>query len=261
MQRSTVRLAFVACLSVAAGCGTAAGPAQTDAGADGGALGDGGATGDAAPAVDGGVELDAAPPLDGGTQVDAARADAGALDAGASALGDCRTNADCPGGTCVELVPGGYRVCQTPPTLATGCDPARPEDQCCTSADCAAGICVLGPAHRFCGGEVRNPFNECVLPECTSTADCHDAVCAPAGTFAPMATCVAAACLHDTDCRDEAGGRCVVARDPCCGIPVGLVCSYPSDGCRTDADCAVGYCQSVGGRTRCVDDGGPFCPA
>ena len=108
---------------------------------------------------------------------------------------------------------------------------------------------------------MRLPFNECAVDECRNDTDCTDGVCAPAGTFAPVASCVAAACLHDDDCTAEAGGTCVLTVDPCCAIPTGLVCSYPSDGCSTSDPCATGYCDATDGRARCRTDGGPFCPA
>lgn len=173
------------------------------------------------------------------------------------ARGECDTDADCPGGTCVELASGGYRVCRVPREPATGCTGTF--DDCCTTADCVTGTCFLGPVHRGCGGATPIPANECALDECERAGDCPLGICAPAGTFAPIATCLLAACLRDSDCVAAAGGVCVLARDPCCGVERGLVCSYPSDGCLTDADCPGGYCDSDGGRTVCRH-GVPLCP-
>lgn len=215
---------------------------------------------DARPAVDAPEGIDAPGGSDAPT-VDAPATDGGAtVDAPSTASGDCDVDADCPGGTCVALTPGGYRVCRTPPVEATTCgEPGI--DQCCTSADCTTGACYLGPIVRSCGGAVRLPFNECASDMCADDGDCGtDQICAPAGTFAPVAYCVAGSCHHDADCTAEAGGECVVARDPCCSIPTGLVCAYASDGCRTSADCTMGYCTNDGVRARCVNDGGPFCP-
>ena len=243
---------------VVAGCGTAGG-GTADGGADSGGAIDGGARVDAASGTDSGADAssgtDSGSGSEGGPGIDAGTT----VDAGTSSMGDCLTDADCPGGTCVALVPGGYRVCRVTPVPATGCEPGR-GDACCTSADCAMGTCFLGPIHPSCGGVFRAPNNECGVDECATNADCTDGVCAPAGTFAPVATCVSASCFHDADCTAEVGGHCVIALDPCCSIPVGLVCSYDRDGCRTSADCAAGYCNAVGGRARCDTGGGPFCP-
>lgn len=268
-----------ASMVVLAGCSESATPA-TDAGGDSGVRLDGGPSVDAGPAADAGPRVDAGPADDGGPSVDAGPADAGgpsvdagpadaggpSADAGANidggpstARGDCAVDADCPGGVCIELVPGGYRVCRVTPVPATGCEPGRP-DACCTTADCISGTCFLGPIHRSCGGAVRLPTNECGVDECATDSDCTVGVCAPAGTFAPVASCVSASCFVDADCVAEAGGHCVVSLDPCCSIPVGLVCSYDSDGCTTSADCVTGYCQVTDGRARCTGGPGPFCP-
>lgn len=215
--------------------------------------------------TDGGAEGTDAPILDGGG-VDAGSVDAGSdggSDAGSdaptsNAMGDCSSDADCPEGTCVELTPGGYRVCRVTPIEATGCDAGR-ADACCDSSDCATGACFLGPIRVFCGGPVREPANECGTSDCTTDADCTGGdVCAPAGTLGPVALCVSASCRVDADCNAEAGGHCVVAAEPCCGVRVGLVCAY-SDGCRSDADCATGYCGIELGRARCMA-GRPICP-
>ena len=159
---------------------------------------------------------------------------------------------------CIELVPGGYRVCQVPPVEATSCEAGR-SDECCNGSECATGDCFLGPIRRFCGGAKRLPFNECMTDQCASDGDCTDAICAPRGTFAPVAVCVAGACHTDADCTAEAGGSCVVVTEPCCGIRAGLFCSYPSDGCQSNADCTSGYCAISGDRARCMS-GGPICP-
>lgn len=209
------------------------------------------ATDDATTSPDAPTALDAGGGTDSG----------GGADAPSTASGDCDTDADCPGGTCVELVPGGFRVCRTQPVEETTC--GMPGiDECCTTADCAPGeTCFLGPIVETCGGPTRLPFNECASDLCATDADCGaDRICAPAGTFAPVAVCVSGSCHHDADCTAEAGGRCVVARDPCCNIAVGLLCAYASDGCRSSADCTTGYCELDGTRARCVGGPGPFCP-
>lgn len=217
---------------------------------------DGGPEGTDAPLVDGGASDGGA--SDGGTS-DGGASDAGPDAPGSSAMGDCRSDADCPEGTCVELTPGGYRVCRVTPVEATGCDAGR-ADACCDSGDCAIGACYLGPIRAFCGGPLREPANECGAAECSTDADCADGtLCAPAGTFGPVALCVTASCRVDADCNAEAGGHCVVVTEPCCGVRVGLLCTYDSDGCRSDADCTSGYCGIELGRSRCTA-GGPICP-
>jgi len=217
-----------------------------DAGVDAPSASDAGR--DAPSALDVGED---APRLDGGELADGG---------GSGAMGDCDTDADCdPGMQCIELLPGGYRVCRGTPVEATECD-AGEFDDCCDSSDCKSGACYLGPIHAFCGGPVRLPSNVCASDECGADADCTDgAVCAPAGTFAPVAVCIHAVCLHDTDCTAEAGGHCVVARDACCDRAAGLLCTYDSDGCRSDSDCTSGYCGNDGTRARCTA-GAAICP-
>src|SRR5262245_38212207 len=52
--------------------------------------------------------------------------------------GDCSSDAECPNGKCIELAPGGYKVCAHMPNEAKQCTMPTPPvpDQCCTSADC-----------------------------------------------------------------------------------------------------------------------------
>ena len=176
-----------------------------------------------------------------------------------SALGDCDSNADCPGGRCIALSTG-YRVCQVDPVPATACDPERP-DACCTSADCTAPAqCFLGPIVPHCGGAFRLPFNECATDECASTSDCGTGICIPKGVTSPIAHCVAAsACRADSDCNAEPGGHCILASDPCCSTRTEMACRYPTNGCSTNADCPSGHCGVSGGRSVCMS-GGPICP-
>lgn len=221
-----------------------------------------------APTFDGGG-------IDGGG-VDGGGLDGGGLDGGGSdgggsgALGDCGSDADCgAGGQCIELVPGGYRVCRTPVVEATSCDPSRTDD-CCRTADCtgAGEICVLGPVRRFCGGAKRLPFNECAADECETSADCAGGVgahvCAPAGTFGPVSRCVTGSCLTDADCDAAANGHCVVFTDPCCSIRTGLFCTYGTLGdgtaCRASSDCTSGYCGVEADGVAACRPGGPICP-
>jgi hypothetical protein len=251
-----------------AGCGLALdyGPPQqrlvvNDGGLDaarsrhdgGGAENDGGR--DAGP-----FETDAIIAVDAITGGDATSVEAGSSDTAHRSRGDCDTSSDCPGGTCVELVVGGYRVCRHPPMPATHCDMPG-EDQCCTNAMCPPGQqCFLGPIHPVCVGVVMLAANECAADQCTHDSDCPSGICVAAGIIAPVATCLDATCRHDADCTEGAGGACVLARDPCCSLPLALVCTYPSDGCASNVDCAIGRCEVVSGRARCVPDP-PLCPA
>ena len=184
--------------------------------------------------------------------------------------GDCATNDDCPGGQCVEIVPGGFRVCVTLPPEATQCDPSHTQDQCCTSADCAAqggGRCYDNQSIPFCGGAFPAPENVCFVDSCTADADCFggttgETVCAPAGVSGfPGKSCVMTFCRADSDCTAQAGGICAPVQDACCGLVAGLACIYP-DGCRSNADCATGGCvlDTVKGIGRCEPNGVP-CPA
>lgn len=205
------------------------------------------------------MSLDAGPDTPATPDAPAGEDASDSADGGSSAMGDCDTDADCEAGShCIELVPGGYRVCRETPTEATTCDGEF--DDCCDSSDCATGACYLGPIRAFCGGPVHVPSNVCASDECATDVDCPDGnVCAPAGTFAPVATCTYAACRHDSDCTAESGGHCVVAHNSCCDAPVGLLCTYDGDACRSDSDCVSGYCGNDGTRARCMTDS-PICP-
>lgn len=177
---------------------------------------------------------------------------------GADVGGDCETNADCPpDGSCIELSPGSYRVCQYPIVEATSC-PSK-LDICCSSLDCegVGASCLLTPITAFCAGIKQQPHNECASDQCVSDDDCgQDQICAPAGTLGnQIRVCLTATC--EGQC---AGGvPCAVIRNPCCGAALGLFCA---PGCLTDADCPDGYCDVDPGTQEsiCVD-GAPICPA
>jgi hypothetical protein len=177
--------------------------------------------------------------------------------------GDCDGDDDCPGGTCVELAPGGFRVCVFPPMAATACTGSQ-LDECCTTDECTEGICYEAPLTPYCGGPAMQPHNECGVDQCDKNADCMmgnvGGVCVPAGALEfKVAACMYAACKHDTDCTDEPGAICAVVSDPCCNNAAGLYCVYPSDGCRTAADCPGGYCTTDTEKSFCMT-GVPRCP-
>jgi hypothetical protein len=180
--------------------------------------------------------------------------------------GDCATDADCPGGSCAPLTPGGYRVCLDIPPPATSC--STPMDQCCSAADCPNGApCYSTDVITLCkGGPAMPIFNECVADACATDADCLGGmapqICAPAGAFGnPLRSCFRANCHTDADCTAAPCGACVTVSSTCCAVPAGLACVYPG-GCRKDADCGAGNsCQidSSSGASHCVS-GLPPCP-
>ncbi|HEX3776859.1 MAG TPA: hypothetical protein VHV51_20445 [Polyangiaceae bacterium] len=174
--------------------------------------------------------------------------------------GDCLAAKDCPtGNKCVALYPGGFRTCVVPvePPVCTA------SDACCPgTTDCAAGSsCVETPIGPSCGGLLTKPTIECVKEACTVAADCtgNNAICVPAGALdRKVSTCLSGGCRLDTDCKDEAGGKCEPVTPNCCNGPSGLYCVYPSKGCRSDADCATGStCQIESQKTgQCVTGAG-----
>src|SRR5262249_31290702 len=103
--------------------------------------------------------------------------------------------------------------------------------------------------------------NECGADSCQSDADCVNGVCVVAGALTyKVRGCMYAACKVNADCTAEPGGECVPVADPCCGNPAGLFCVYPSNGCRSTADCSSGSCGTNGQRAECKA-GFPICPA
>ncbi len=174
---------------------------------------------------------------------------------------DCASDAECPGGQCVELAPGGYRVCATGHIEAQSCaiaDPVPFPNECCQTSECAEGYCVEGPWPQYCGGPAVQTYNYCAADECESAADCTNTpfgVCFPAGSYGyPTATCVTADCQVDSDCADEPGGKCLLVDSPCCLLPL-LTCVY-AGGCRSLADCPKGSesCHAEDGRAICSGD-------
>ena len=186
--------------------------------------------------------------------------------------GDCATDADCPNGKCIELAPGGYKVCASLPMEATMCSSTEPTfpDECCTSADCRAGACYSTTVLPYCGGPAISEYNICVADQCQTDDDCiHDNpepwICIPAGAWGwPANACRTAYCHTNADCTARAGGVCAPIENTCCGIPYGLACVYPG-GCTKDEDCAPDFTQhceidAKTGTARCAD-GGLACPA
>lgn len=176
--------------------------------------------------------------------------------------GDCKTDAECNGGTCVEVTAGGYKICLSAPLEALSCTPGTPvPDECCTSADCASGKCYDNSQLPYCGGPFPAPYNTCVSDACQGDADCGaQQICAPAGAWHhPNRFCVAAYCRTNADCP---GGACLPITEICCGTPQGFACVYPG-GCSKDEDCGPSgesHCAIEDGKGQCVP-GVVGCPA
>lgn len=174
--------------------------------------------------------------------------------------GDCVSDADCPGGACVALTPGGFHVCQTPPEPATTCGSTF--DQCCPGTPCADDApCLAAPLVPYCAGIPMEPYNQCAVDQCAQDADCAPGqICSVAGTLGhQIRACVSAGCKVDADCDASPGGVCAPIADPCCGTFAGLSCVY-SGGCRSNADCdPTSFCQISGASATC-QSGSPVCP-
>jgi hypothetical protein len=204
----------------------------------------------------------------GGTGTTTATATTGITSTTVLPAGDCATDADCNGGQCVELTPGGYKVCTHFPPEATACTPSQ-LDQCCTSADCkGGGKCYAVTDLPSCAGIASPPHNECVTDQCTDDAACTGGgadvpmICIPAGAAGyPARSCFPAYCHTSASCTAHPGGACVPVHEACCGHLAGLGCVYPG-GCVENADCGQGNsCQldSTTGTGTCVA-GPPICP-
>jgi hypothetical protein len=232
---------------------TATGGASGTAGGASGAGGSGGSGGSAG-ARDGGIDAH-----EGGG------GGAGGGGGGPKNSGDCQSPSDCGGDACVEVFPGGYRVCAIRVPEATTC--SVPPGSCCKSADCAADAkaparCVLGPVEPRCAGPVIVATNVCASDACASAADCpgENAICALGGTLGRKAArCMTGGCRLDRDCTAEAGGICAPVANPCCDEIAGLFCVYPG-GCRSNRDCASDeHCQTDATHAFCAP-GGALCP-
>ncbi len=181
-----------------------------------------------------------------------------------SGSGDCSSDAQCPGSKCVEIIPGGFRVCADVLVPATTCrEPGV--DQCCGATKPCPGAepCYAGPLVPSCGGVQMLPYNQCAMDECASDAACGaGSVCLAAAVLGRKErACFPAPCKHDDECADAAGGQCAPVADPCCGQATTLYCIYPGD-CRSNADCGSGFCEIDPAQKRAVCTATPpLCPA
>jgi hypothetical protein len=183
---------------------------------------------------------------------------------GSTSGGDCTSDADCPGGTCVALTPGGWKVCAVPQPEVTACN-GGPADQCCSSSQCMGNNAGCYSSYVECGGAPPIPGNVCTSDQCEADTDCSSfgpAICTPANVFGvPNRMCLPAYCHTNADCVLKAGGVCRPVDRMCCSIPEGLACVYPGD-CTTFNDCtnpedACGIDPGTG-ESVCVHDEG--CP-
>jgi len=169
--------------------------------------------------------------------------------------GDCDTDADCAGAKCAEVTPSGFRVCAPPVLEAMGCK--SPLDRCCSTDDCLGGTkCFAKLAYCETQGQY---YNVCQGDECQTDKDCEfdgsGKICVPAGVLKNGASfCMDFRCTTDSNCREEAGGKCAPIFDGRLGTYISLACIYPSDGCRSEADClAAQSCAIQGARARCLN--------
>jgi len=204
----------------------------------------------------------------GGTSTTTGPGGASTGTGGSLPTGDCTSDADCNGGTCAPITPGGWLVCLNVPPQVTSCAMPNPNTQCCSSADCKQGGCWSTLMLPYCGGPAQQDYNECMTDQCTSDVQCASdvgapkPVCAPAGAFGePVRFCFTGYCHTDADCTAKPGGVCRPVTGPCCSTPLGLGCVYPG-GCATQADCGQGNSctlDTTSGTGTCVSGSQP-CP-
>jgi hypothetical protein len=170
--------------------------------------------------------------------------------------GECISDAECFEGTCVELLPGGYRVCRQMPAPINSCAPG--EMGCCNSDVCLPGQRCFPPVGS-CGGLV-GPMNRCLGDGCQSDSDCDAGVCAAAGELGLFVnTCIAAlGCRRDADCTAKPGGVCRPIEDACCSGVYALYCFYP--GGTSKADCETRGCGDPATGVATCASMKPVCP-
>lgn len=233
------RTSVVAVLLLAAGCssgsGTSSGTGGTTAfGGSGGTVGSGGNGGSAAASSGGGGGGNAG---SGGT-------------AGPTAdLKNCKTAADCPGGTCqiLNATVAGYTkgspigACVYPIVEATECL-GSPLDECCKTADCTGGKCVLFPPNPECPDpDPPTPHNVCTAGSCTGCAPNGTEFCIPAGAWGyKQSQCLKGWCFQNDSCESlEPGSKCLPVFDAC-GKASAIACVPPVIGCQKPSDCPSG---------------------
>ena len=240
--------------------GTATATASSSAGTGaGGAGGSGGSSGSTAASGGAGSSTTSTSSTSGASSGVTSGA-GGAL----SGSGDCNADAQCPGSKCVEILPGGFRVCADVLVEATTCSQPGFDECCGSTMPCPGGQkCYPSPLDPFCGGAQMLPHNQCAMDQCANDATCGaESVCLVSAVLGRKErACFPAPCKHDDECTDAAGGQCAPVADPCCGQAATLYCIYPGD-CRSNADCGNGYCviDPAKKRAACVASP-PICPA
>ncbi len=247
-----------------AGCGSSVGPTGTGGSGGAGATTTTSGAGTGTGGVGGSGGSSGSTASAGGAASSTTSASTSGSGGAPSDSGDCTTNAQCPGSKCVEIFPGGFRVCADVLVEATTC--SQPGfDQCCGSTmPCPGGQhCYESPLEPYCGGAQMLPHNQCAMDQCISDASCGaGSVCLVAAVLGRKErACFPAPCKYDDQCDDVAGGQCAPVADPCCGQATTLYCIYPGD-CRSNADCGNGYCGIDPAKKRAVCTAAPpICPA
>jgi hypothetical protein len=163
--------------------------------------------------------------------------------------GDCESDNDCPGGTCIRIPdkPGGYWTCLfSPEDPVTGPSANPDQDVCTTTVDCEDPLkCDCYLEMEFQG--IEYPHNECFCDECEEDFECFQGLCIPAGAFRQKRnTCVIAECEIHSDCNSGSSGRCIPYYDACSILDVrpyaGKYCHYSDDPCIDDSNCGAGMC-------------------
>ena len=182
-----------------------------------------------------------------------------------SVIGDCTSDDDCLGGTCVAVTPGGWHTCSSPIEETTVASSYPDMDECTTAMDCGPGAgCYLSTFDL--GGLMA--YNTCIGDECSTDDECgNNHLCIPGGVWhLPRSKCILADCKTSEDCQGGVyDGACAPTIDGCLGQPDGLAgfyCHYEYDGCISDADCEGAMtCQmSIGGDIEDFSCGQLFCP-
>jgi hypothetical protein len=163
----------------------------------------------------------------------------GAIDEVCARLGEsCAGDDDCASGLCLEV--GGAPACTARCTPGPGA--SCPEDGWCDGLACGEGLCRPGTV----AGEAA------LGEECATAADCAGRYCAAVGESPVCARpCVPGtlSCFADEVCSGiaEGCGACADAAAAGGGRAFG-------EPCRTDEDCAEGFCFTDGEPAGCGAD-------
>jgi hypothetical protein len=130
--------------------------------------------------------------------------------------------------------------------MHTGCQKHNPEFCCLTTEDCASQGVDDGP--RECAAGLTCSDHVCVVPTCTTSADCP--VEMPVCTDGLCYPCDAEHACPSTApvCKLDTGGCVGCVTDADCGTTTPVCDSMTSTcrGCKLDAECASGACSDDG---------------